>query len=731
MINYRQQPLQNEQKTSRHIWIIGVCFIVWAAIVAARLVQYQVFKHDQIVSLAEKQQQRMIKTSPKRGSIFDSQGRELASSLEVESIYIAPSEVHSPQSMVRALARILSMSEDTVLARLTAKKVLVNLKRKISEEESKRIKELNFEGLHFVNETKRFYPKDDLAAYILGYVGIEEDGFAGVERQYNRHIQGSSGYVYVETDAHGRPFGRYEKQSEIGQSLYLTIDEQIQFRTEKALQQAVENVGAKGGVAIVMRPKTGEILAMTNLPGYNPNDPITNGVDLHEQRRNRAIEDSYEPGSVFKLVTYSAALEEQLLKPDTMIDCQGGSITIAGHNIKDGGHYGTVPVSKAVEVSSNVAAIKTGKLLGKDRLISAIKNFGFGKTTGVGIPGESPGFIGGTKNWSDASYGALPIGYQVGVTPLQILAAFSSVANDGVWVQPHILKQIVSTTGEVVMQPEVKLRRVVTKKTSGMMKDILQGVVVNGTAKLAKLDGYSAAGKTGTAHKFDSATGRYAANRYYASFCGFAPVNNPEIAVIVVIDEPRLGSHHGGQAAAPGFKLIAEATLQLLNVAPDEVNTDYPGTPKPDKLNDPLPLEEDMNFDDDDQVLADATVPAFTPLEAENPIVTSSATPKVNDVLKHKVTTTSSVEEPVTPKPIEDKPPKPRPVAVYTVSEGNGSIVMPQLKGEGIRSALQRCKELGLKLTFEGVGEVITQEPAAGTAIWPGDKCHVTLKKAD
>ncbi|KAF0243256.1 MAG: stage V sporulation protein D (sporulation-specific penicillin-binding protein), partial [bacterium] len=549
-------------------------------------------------------------------------------------------------------------------------------------------------------------------------------------------------FVSVETDAHGRPFGRFEKQPEVGQSLVLTIDEQIQFRTEKALREAVANVGAKGGTAIIMKPKTGEILAMSNLPGFNPNLPITKGEEL-KNRRNRAVEDAYEPGSVFKVITYSAAIEAGVLKPTDQIDCQGGAITIAGHTIKDGGRYGSLSVSEAVEVSSNVAAIKTGRRLGKDLLLKSIKDFGFGKIINAGLPGESPGFIGGTKNWSEASFGALPIGYQIGVTPLQILAAVSVIANDGEWIQPHILKQIVSTTGDVVLQKDPERRRVISKSTSETMKAILEGVVVKGTAKKARLDGYSAAGKTGTAHKYDPAIGRYAPSRYYASFCGFAPVTNPEIAVVVVIDEPRLGLHHGGQAAAPAFKQIAEMALRTLNIAPDEVNSEYPESDKPSVIDDSLPLEdnfelEELNSPEIQEILAkyqsNDNLPETDNLEqttVDKTNATNNLPPK-NTANKNVVITneTNSKEtNSKTPSNMMTGNIKEPQLAILTFSEGEGSLIMPDLRGQGMRSALQRCKDLGLKIVFQGSGEVVEQFPAPGTAVSSGIECKAVLRK--
>ncbi|MEW6730671.1 MAG: penicillin-binding protein [Acidobacteriota bacterium] len=693
MIGQTAQTIQQLQLAKRRTLAVSLFFLIWAALISTRLVHYQVYKHDQMTALAERQQQRTIKTSPKRGSVLDRNGNELARSVEVESIYVAPSEITSPEmrtEMTKALAKILDLTEDVVSARLNSRRVMVSLKRKVTEQEAQQVKALNLRGIHFISETKRFYPKDELAANVLGFVGVDEEGFAGVERQYDRHIQGRSGYVFIETDAHGKPFGRYEKEAEVGQSLVLTIDEQIQFRTEKALRERITELNARGGCAVVIRPKTGEILAMATLPSFNPNEPVANTEELRERRRNRVVEDAYEPGSVFKIVTYSAALEAGLIKPDDKVDCQGGAITIAGHTVRDGGHYGLLTISEALEVSSNVAAIKTGRQLGKDLLLKAISRFGFGQSAGVGLPGESPGFVGGTSRWSEASFGSLPMGYQVSVTPLQLLAATAAIANGGEWVQPHILKHIVSTTGDVIYQPPVQTRRVISQANAEAMKNMLEGVILRGTAKHARLEGYTAAGKTGTARKYDTATGRYSETRYFASFCGFAPLSHPEVGIIVVIDEPRLGLHHGGQAAAPAFKQIAETALHALGIPPDDLNPDAPQIDKPWVVEGEIPEEYDIRQYTD------------TNRETDMPTVGLKEAGDAN--IKPAVT-------------------------VVSFTAGNGGLVMPDLKGQGIRTALHRCKELGLRLTFQGVGEIVEQQPTAGTAVAVGSNCHVILKK--
>ncbi|MBL8151731.1 MAG: transpeptidase family protein [Blastocatellia bacterium] len=690
MFGQRIQNFHQLQLTKQRIVVVGLCFAVWAAIITVRLVQYQVFRHKQMVAIAEAQQQRTIKTSPKRGSIVDRNGKELAQSIEVESIYIAPGEIKNSHEMSKPLAKILSLPEQTVLSRLTSTKVLVSLKRKVTEAEASAVKNLNYPGIHFVTETKRFYPKDDLAAYILGFTGLEEEGFSGVERQYERHILGKPGFVFVETDAHGKPFNRYEKEPEIGQSLMLTIDEQIQFRTEKLLREAVENSHSRGGVAVVLQVATGEILAMASTPGFNPNIPVSNPAELREKRRNRAIEDAYEPGSVFKIVPYAAALDAGLLKPEDTIDCQGGAIEIAGHVIRDGGHYGLLTASKAIEVSSNVAAIKTGKRVGKERLLDTISKFGFGMQTAAGLPGEAPGFVGGKKQWSDAAFGALPLGYQVVTTPLQLAAAYAAIANDGEWVQPHILKKVVSTIGNTVFEPNIIKRRVISPKAAIDIRNMLEGVVLRGTAKKAQLEGYTAGGKTGTAKKFDRAARRYSESKYFASFCGFAPVTKPEVVVFVVVDEPPFGTHHGGQAAAPIFKQIAEMTLQYLGVPPDNIN--------------PIASDDGLFVAENEQ--------------PEGYIFEGTEDHQASGLKSHETTTDkygfhNNVNH----------------VEILSVSSEVGAVIMPDLRGQGIRTALQRCNSLGLKLEFVGIGEITEQVPSPGTPVNPGSICKVVLQK--
>ncbi|MBX7221272.1 MAG: transpeptidase family protein [Blastocatellia bacterium] len=683
--------------TATRLVVVGVVLALWATLVTVRLVRYQVYEHENLTQRADDQVQRVVQTSPKRGTIIDRNGRELARSVEVSTIYVTPTQFVNPAEDANKLAQILNLDRDTVFQRLTSKKKFVCLKRKLEETEANAVRALNLPGIQFVTETKRFYPKNDLASSVLGFVNVEEQGSAGVEMQFDKHLRGTPGKFLIESDGKGRPFNHNEEVSEVGQSMTLTIDERIQYKTEQILRNAVAASGAKGGMAILLQPATGDILAMVSLPGFNPNVSPANEEEIQKTRRNKSVEEAYEPGSAFKIVTYSAALEEKLLTPDRQINCQGGSITIAGHTVRDGGGYGMLTVAEALQVSSNVAAIKTGKQLGKERLLKYVERFGFGHATEAGLPAESPGSIGGVNRWSEMSYASLPMGYEVTATPLQVVAAMSALANGGVWVQPHVVRQITSTTGDVLLDVQPQTRRVVSTQTATEMGKMLQGVVDRGTAKLARLSGYTAGGKTGTAKKFDRKIGRYSETKYFATFAGFAPINRPALAAIVVIDEPPFGQHHGGQAAAPVFKQIVEAALPLVGATPDAPFDAQRGNTELIAANE-IPDEIDP-FD----------LPA---LKTANPVGTVHGG--------------------------KDKQPPVNPVNVsFSTTENHGTVVtmnlpgrgiaMPNLMGQGLRSAVTSCAKLGIKVQSSGFGVIREQSPTPGTPVPIGSTCLVKL----
>ena len=436
--------------------------------------------------------------------------------------------------------------------------------RKLPPETAARIAALNLRGIYFQREDQRFYPKRELAAPVLGYVDIDEHGIGGVEYQLDGRIRSKPGRMMILADAHSRWFDSSEKTPEAGSSVVLTIDENIQYIAEKELAAAIADTHAKAGTVIVQDPSNGEILAMASWPTFNPNAV---GGSAPEARMNRAVGALYEPGSVFKIVTLSAAIDQGITTPDEVVDCQMGAIYIAGHRIRDHHPFGLLTVSEILAHSSDVGAIKIGLRLGAPKLYDYIRAYGFGSPSGIDLPGENRGLLRRLENWTPISIGAVSMGQEVGVTPVQMITAVSAIANGGLLYRPHVVLAL-RKGSEQITATEPEPRRVVRVTTAATMRAMLEGVVLRGTGKLAQLDGYTTAGKTGTAQKIDPATGRYSATQLIASFVGFAPINNPAVTVLVQLDSP-VGAHEGGSVAAPAFRHIAEQVLAYRNVPHD------------------------------------------------------------------------------------------------------------------------------------------------------------------
>jgi penicillin-binding protein 2 len=660
---------------------------VWLLVVSGRLVYLQVIKHEDWQAQAERQQQRTIRITPLRGTIFDRAGRELAKSVEAQSVFAVPVEIADVETVAAQLAQALGLELDPLRQKLSDRREFVWIKRKVTSGEATAVKALGLPGVHFVTENKRYYPNNELAAHVLGYSGVDEVGLDGVEMLYDKYIRGTEAYVLVHKDARGRSYERTQKPLVKGQDITLTIDSTIQFQTERELNAAVRQRGARSGTAIVMDTSTGEILALANAPTFNPNLFST---FPESQRKNRAIRDMYEPGSVFKVVTYAAALEEKLVRPNETIDCMGGAISLAGHTIRDHKSFGRLTATEALEHSSNIGAIQIGMRVGAERFAEYIKKFGLGQRTGVDLPGEARGLVRTTDRWSQVSVGSISIGQEVGVTAMQMLSAVATVANDGVWVQPHMVRTIHSRAGDVLLESKVEKRRVVSSQTARVLAEMLRGVVLHGTARLAQLNGYSAAGKTGTAQQFDPKLRRYSPTRYVASFAGFAPVKNPRIAVIVALDEPR-GEHLGGEVAAPVFKKIAEAALHSLSVAPDEVeavtqmiavNTDFASEGTSGMTRKPAIVIEDSD----------------EPLDEPQEKIQISANPTPDLKLEEKSEETAPPEPELDPS--QSSVPK-----------------VPNFRGLGLRTVARECSRLGVRLVVSGAGRAVRQQPAAGTPI--------------
>ena len=556
----------------RRALFVAIGLVAWMLLIGARLVQLQISQHDDFTARARNQQLSAIDTSPTRGQVLDRQGRELARSIDTESFFADAREISDPNDTAKRIASVTGQDRDELSKRLAAaieaKKQFVWISRRLDIDLANKLDKMELKGVYSRKESKRYYPNDSLAAHVLGFVGTEQIGLSGVEQYYNEKIRGEGGKVYLEMDRERRAFESYEVQPNPGQTVVLTIDQTIQYRTEQALSAAVERAHAKSGTAIVMDPQTGEILALANAPSFDPNQPQK---DSPEARANNALQNVYEPGSTFKIVAYSAAIEKGLVRPEDKIDCQMGQITVAGRLIHDHHPFGVLTIADALAQSSNVGAIKLGLLVGNESMYDYMKRLGFGSRTGIDLAGESPGLLRSLTRWQPSSIGSLAMGQEIGVTPLQMATAYCVLANDGMLVKPHVVRELRSPDGAVVFQAKPEARRALKPETTAALRNMLEGVTLHGTARKAQLDGYTAAGKTGTAQKIDPKTHTYSATKYIGSFVGFAPVKNPAVVIIVVIDEPQ-GSYHGGDVAAPVFREIAEQILPDLSVSPDVEN---------------------------------------------------------------------------------------------------------------------------------------------------------------
>lgn len=542
----------------------------WGLVVAGRLVQVQILRHDDYVARAQRQQERTLALSPVRGSILDVRRRVLAESVAAESVYADPQAIADARATAKALAAIpaLHMSAREIEAKLSGDGAFAWVARQLPVEAAAEIKRLKLPGIYMLEDHRRSYPRGTLAANVIGYAGVDGEGLAGVEHSLDSTVRGRAGRVTLLRDARRGSYlvgGDGANRAIDGNDVVLTIDSVVQFIAERALAAAVTEQRAVGGSAIVMDPSTGAILAMASLPTFDPNrfrDFATIAW------RNRNVQDIYEPGSTFKIITASAGLEEGVVTPSQILDCGNGSIQIANVEIHEhgGNRYGLLTFEDVMVHSSNVGAVRVGLALGQDRFYRYIRKFGFGERTGVELPGETPGVLRRTERWSEVSNASLSFGQEVGVTPLQLLTAVATVANGGLRVAPHIVDRIVDSSGNVIARPpHAEGTRVISERTAAILNEILKAVVARGTGRLAALTEHVVAGKTGTAQKYFR--GGYSDDRVVASFAGYVPADRPRLAILVVVDEPRL-SQYGGTVAAPVFKEIAESSLRYLGVPP-------------------------------------------------------------------------------------------------------------------------------------------------------------------
>jgi cell division protein FtsI (penicillin-binding protein 3) len=551
------------------------------ALVALRLVYLQVYQRAELTVRAGRQQERVVKLEPKRGTIYDRMGRELAVSLDVDSVYGVPSGIDNPRAVALQLSRILREDRRGLEQRLAGNKQFVWLSRKVEPARAEKIKDLGNKEIGIRLESKRFYPKKSLAGPVLGFLGMDNKGLEGLELAYDKSLRGMSGWVLAEKDAMGRTVfpggsGFQYRLPKPGHDIILTIDEVIQHIAEKELDAALASSRAKGGVCLVMNPQTGEVLALSVRSAsynqaFNPNEPQRSKP---AEWRNRAVTDAFEPGSIFKPFLASAALEERVVHPLEHIDCSAGKIQLADRVIRDAHENGVLTFTDVIAESSNVGTITVALRLGKERFAKYISAFGFGKKTGVDIPGEISGQLKDYRSWSGVSLGSIAIGQEIGVTPIQMASAYCALANGGTLMKPYLVSEIIDHgSGEGKKFQAQAVGRAITEETCAKVNKMLQRVVETGTGQKARPAGYTAAGKTGTAQKIDQRTGKYSQKDYVSSFVGFTPANSPKLVILVMVDSPEGLVHYGGSVAGPVFKAVAEQSLAYLQVAPDGVES--------------------------------------------------------------------------------------------------------------------------------------------------------------
>jgi cell division protein FtsI/penicillin-binding protein 2 len=544
--------------------ILNTAVIFSFILVSLRLADLMIINHKRLSERAKQQQVKVEDIQVRRGIIFDRKGRDLALNLELESLYCDPENLIVNNEDVKKLASAVAKEPGFVLAKIPEAGRFAWIQRKLSPDAADRVRALNIEGLGFVPEAKRFYPRGELASHILGCVGVDNQALEGIELKYDKYLKTTGGKVFLERDASGRILSSGVTMEAKGNNIVLTIDEVLQRLVEEELDKAMARWRPASASVIMMDPSTGEILALANRPTYDPN---RGGNASNTDKRDRAITDLYEPGSTFKIVIGVGSLEEKLVRPDTLFDVSRGSIEVGRKTIRDVHRSGVLTFREVIQKSSNVGSIMVGMKLGKERLYKYAKLLGIGEKTGIDLPGEVSGWIPSPERWSGTSPGAIPIGQEVAVTPLQILRAYCAVANGGFLVRPHVVSQIISPNGQTLVSfKDTEMKRVISAKTAETFKDILKTVTEEGgTGKSASVDGNEVAGKTGTAQIINPVTKRYSKEKYVGSFVGFVPADNPRLAMIVVVYEPK-GQIYGGVVAAPVFRDIANQALSYLDV---------------------------------------------------------------------------------------------------------------------------------------------------------------------
>jgi cell division protein FtsI (penicillin-binding protein 3) len=656
------------------LWIA----LAWAVAILGRLIDLQVFSHSELRRLADSQQMRNLEVRAPRGAIFDRNGRPLAMSLPVDSVAVDPRHIKDPAVAAGILAGVLGLDEAVLLERLKSaadgpgRRGFLWIKRKISREESERLRGMKLEWVEFRQESRRYYPNGSLAAHILGGVDQAEQGNAGIEMALEDELQGLSGSVRMLADVRNRGYNsEVFLEPQPGRNLALTIHEGIQYAAERELKTAVEDNDCLTGSIVAMDPRTGDVLALANYPTYDPNEPVKSGEKEKQARFNLAASVPFEPGSVFKVITVAAALETTPLTPDSIIACGNGRINLFGRLIRDHDPYSALSMSDVLAKSSNIGAIQIGLRVGDARMYEYVKRFGFGKATGVPVPAESGGVVRRVNDWEPSSIGSVAMGHELSATTLQLARACSVIANGGLLVRPRLIFSHQKPGGKHVLEPNEEPKRIIRPETAIKTRQMMEGVVLHGTGKKAHLDGYTAGGKTGSAQIFDLEKKVYT-HRYNASFMGFAPVANPSVVVVVTLNG---ASKYGGAVAAPVFREVAATALRLLDVPKDLPEGVSPDTGEPDSV--------------DDLAIADLSSPPPAPPAAASTVAGGALPANVQAV----------------------------------------GPTVPDFKGKTKRAVLEQSAALGLAVEMEGSGLARGQAPPAGTLLANGERIRVQFAR--
>lgn len=693
----------------KRIATLSLLFTIAFSLLGVRLFWVQFVKGAELSAKAEQNRMRDIPVEAKRGIIYDRNGRELAISVSANSVCAYPAEVKASEQAretARQLAQILGRDENDIYAKITQDVSFVWIQRQIEDEKAKKIRDLRLKGIGLTEESRREYPKGSLAAHVLGIAGIDNTGLEGVDFYYNDLVGGTKGRIIVEKDGKNQeiPEATHKYIAPIeGSSLVLSIDETIQFITERELEKVFQERKAKRAAAIVMDPATGEILAMASRPTFDPNNfnqfPAAN-------RRNFAINDAYEPGSTMKITTACAAMEEHTVSSSSRFYCPG-YVKVGKESIScaNGKAHGSQTFAQIVENSCNVGFVQVGLDLGIDRYYKYLTALGFGQPTGIDLPGEAKGILVPKERAKQIDLATMAMGQANAVTPIQLVTAVAAVANEGVLMKPHLLKQVLDINGKTTqtVSPEA-VRRVISPETARELCAILEGEVTNGTGQNAYIDGYRTAGKTGTAQKI-APGGGYLANEYVASFVGFAPADKPRLVCLVVVDAPQGYPYFGGWVAAPAFREIMRDSLRYLK----------------EPLNKSVPDEQSLE-QDEKMVVPDVV---NLPLNEAVALMSSRG-------LNVKVNGSGNLVWQQTPR-AGTKLNRGSQVVIYMSpndkkSSSSGDVTIPDLRGKSMKEVARILSDLGLHLVPEGTGLAYDQTPVPGKVVSAGSTITVKFQ---